>query len=218
MKININPTTLKKGLLLTGISLMCTSVSGCSKEKLQVNNSINYTELTNDIIMLSSGDTINVLNTYNSALKSTKLNINDLEWLSNCWNGVISLKRDNGTYAQVSYDSYSIYTHYDNTQDLIIDNCTSILPHIDQLTGKKVDSLTGHPIPLGSFICENNIQPKGYTFPKTRAWSDSDKESIIKKYGEEVWEATTNFGIPIKMYNIKDFYTKREKNYVKCLF
>ncbi len=217
MKININPTALKKGLLLTGLSLMCTSVSGCSKEKPQVNNSINYTELANDIIMLSSADTINVLNTYNSTLKSTKLNIDDLEWLSSCWNGIISLKRDNETYTQVSYDSYNIYTDYDNSQTLIIDSFNSILPHIDQLTGKKVDSLSGNPIPLRSFIYENNIQPKGYTFPKTRAWSDSDKESIIKKYGEEVWEATTNFGIPIKMYDVKDFYTKKEKNYVKCL-
>lgn len=63
---------------------------------------------------------------------------------------------------------------------------------------------------LGAFIKEQGISQRGYTnaFPK---WDESKVSYVIENYGEDVLDCFQEYGFPIPLYDVNDFYEVYEQ-------
>lgn len=94
MKLNIN--AVKKGLFLAGLSLTGISISGCAKKTEDVSIINEQKENDNDLAVATTKETLEILGKYNQTLTETKLDINDIKYLSTFNNGMFSIKYTDG--------------------------------------------------------------------------------------------------------------------------
>lgn len=235
MKLKINKNMLKKGFYLTGLSLVCMSISGCVKNDMEdrpvivdgfssedlstdeykyknINNFVNlydYDENTRQSIE-KADDTQRVLDAYNSKLDNQVITINDLEYMTQ-FNWSFAIKNVNGTQRTISVDSTYISLNPNGELIMYSDWAFTNDETFNFLTGEMIQSSSlkndYNRISVGDYIKDNNIKFSAYALPELRGWSDHQKEAIIEKYGEEVlYRCVREYGIPLKMYEAKDFY------------
>lgn len=196
MKLNIN--SVKKGLFLAGLSLTGISISGCAKQTtdVSVNVSINNRNKQddNDLAVATAKETLEVLGKYNQALTETRLDINDIKYLSTFNNGMFSIKYTDGELYQMD-DKYSV-----------VDNGSELVLYPD---GNVSDEMSEDSINIGECINEENIEISAYTFPIAVSCSDTAQKKIKEKYGEEVLSCVKAYGLPVAMYDWNDFTSKK---------
>lgn len=192
MKLNINTNAIRKGMLLAGLSLVCVSASGCVKETPVDDYSVvDNKDDDNKLEIATAKETLEVLNAYNSMLKGKKLNVNDLEYMSSFNNGMFSIKYDNGELYQLDGENYNMTDTFGN----------SIV-----MFGKEAPR---NSIKVGEYIEKNDIKINAYTFQKEVAFSGRAKKEITEKYGKDTFECVKTYGLPVAMYDWKDFSTKK---------
>lgn len=180
------------------------------------------------LTIVTADDTQSLLEAYNSELKGMKLTVADLEFMTQ--DGLVSIKREDGSYTQISMHYCYIDDLYDNAVIVRDLNTNPVLVHDlntntssykviekqDMLTGKKIDTddlenNDFHTTKVGDYIMNNDINFSAYTFPIKPAWTSNDQETIVKKYGMEVWNCVKKYGLPTRMYKAKDFYNNSKR-------
>lgn len=213
MKLNIDANSIKKGLFLIGLSL-CVSTSGCVKKE-QVRNISAVTDQKDDdnkLKVAEAPETLEVLDAYNSMLeqlekchdyevKNKRLDVDDLEWMSQFNDGMFSIKSSNGESFQIDGENYRFVNLDEKNSDSL-----RIVVKWDDDHFEEFHSPSS--VQVGEYINDNNIAIDAYTFPIGAAWDDNAQEEIIKKYGEDTFECVKEYGIPIAMYSYESFDAK----------
>lgn len=194
MKLNIN--AVKKGLFLAGLSLTGISISGCAKKTEDVSIINEQKENDNDLAVATAKETLEILGKYNQTLTETKLDINDIKYLSTFNNGMFSIKYTDGELYQMD-DEYSV-----------VDNGSELVLYPD---GNASAEIPENSINVGECINKNNINIRAYTFPIAVAYTDTAQKKIKDKYGNEVLNCVKEYGLPIAMYDWNDFTSKKVK-------
>ncbi len=216
MKLNIDANSIKKGLFLIGLSL-CVSTSGCVKKE-QVRNISAVTDQKDDdnkLKVAEAPETLEVLDAYNSMLeqlekchdyevKNKRLDVDDLEWMSQFNGDLFSIKSSDGELLQIGGEGYRFVNLDEKNSDSlrIVANCD--YDHFEEFHSPS-------SVQVGEYINDNNIGIDAYTFPITVAWGDNAKEEIIKKYGEDTFRCVQEYGIPVAMYSYESFNVKDVK-------
>lgn len=156
MKLNIN--AVKKGLFLAGLSLTGISISGCAKKTEDVSIINEQKENDNDLAVATTKETLEILGKYNQTLTETKLDINDIKYLSTFNNGMFSIKYTDGELYQMD-DEYSV-----------VDNGSELVLYPD---GNASAEIPENSINVGECINKNNINIRAYTFPIAVAYTDA---------------------------------------------
>lgn len=192
MKLNVNINAIKKGMFLAGLSLMCVSTSGCTKKEQAENVSVVVDQKDDDnkLKVAKASETLEILDAYNSVLKDRKLDIDDLEYMSQFNNGIFSIKSNDGELLQIDGENYRFVSLNDNNDSLTIEDTINNVPN---------------SMKVGEYIEENNIKIDAYTFPIAKAWGTKAKEKIIEKYGEDTFKCVQEYGLPVAMYSYKSF-------------
>lgn len=194
MKLNIN--AVKKRLFLAGLSLTGISISGCAKKTEDVSIINEQRENDNDLAVATTKETLEILGKYNQTLTETKLDINDIKYLSTFNNGMFSIKYTDGELYQMD-DEYSV-----------VDNGSELVLYPD---GNASAEIPGNSINVGECINKNNINIRAYTFPIAVAYTDAAQKKIKDKYGNEVLNCVKEYGLPVAMYDWNDFTSKKVK-------
>lgn len=217
MKLNININSIKKGLFLVGLSLMCVSVSGCV-EKEQDTNISTVTDQKDDdnkLKVTEAPETLEVLDAYNSMLeqlekchdyeiKNKRLDVNDLEWMSQFNEGIFSIKSNDGELLQINGEDYRFVNLDEKNSDSLRIIFSSDYDHFEEFHSPS-------SVQVGEYINDNNTEIDAYTFPVSICWSDEAREEITKKYGEDIFSCVQQYGIPVAMYSYESFNAKDVK-------
>ena len=192
MKLNVDTNAIKKGMFLAGLSLMCVSASGCTKKEQAENVSVVVDQKDDDnkLEIAKASETLEILDAYNSVLKNKKLDVDDLEYMSQFNNGIFSIKSNDGELLQIDGENYRFVNLNDNNNSLTIEDTINNVPN---------------SMKVGEYIDENNIKIDAYTFPIAKTWSTTAKEKIIEKYGEDTFKCVREYGLPVAMYSYKSF-------------
>ena len=219
MKLDITKNILKRGLLYSGITLMCLSTSGCKQLEESDKNDVDTTDISvyelddndnKEFNVSLDNDTMKILNKYNEYLGEKKLDINDLEILSMYNVSMFALKLEDGSFRQIG-DDYCVAIKENGDINLLLSEKVEEAKY-DMLTGKKLKDNTEYVdyIPVIKYMVDNNIELVGYTLPKSVSYSNPDINMIENIYGEEVTDCVKQLGIPLKVYDSKDFYQVKE--------
>lgn len=192
MKLNVNTNAIKKGMFLTGLSLMCVSASGCTKKEQAENVSVVVDQKDDDnkLKVAKASETLEILDAYNSVLKDKKLDVDDLEYMSQFNNGIFSIKSYDGELLQIDGEDYRFVNLDNNDNSLTIEYTINNVPN---------------SMKVGEYIDENNIKIDAYTFPMAKVWGEKEKEKIIEKYGKDTFKCVQEYGLPVVMYSYKSF-------------
>lgn len=174
---------------------MCVSASGCTKKEQAKNVSVVVDQKDDDnkLEVAKASETLEILDAYNSILKDKKLDIDDLEYMSQFNNGIFSIKSNDGELLQIDGENYRFVNLNDNNNSLTIEDTINNVPN---------------SMKVGEYIEENNIKIDAYTFPIAKTWSTTAKEKIIEKYGEDTFKCVQEYGLPVAMYSYKSFYAE----------
>lgn len=220
MKLNINKNIIKRGLWYSSLTLMCLTTSGCIKkneiatENNNDNTVVGVYELESidnqDIDITLDNDTMKTLDKYNEYLKGKEINVNDLEVLSMYNVPMFVIKSEEENYSQIS-DDYYVATRKNGDIDILFSKIPDEAKY-DMLTQEKLDENTKYIsyTPVIEYMVNHDIESVGYILPKHIAYSDSDIHMIESIYGEDVVECVKELGLPLKVYNAKDFYSVNE--------
>lgn len=192
MKLNVNTNTIKKGMFLAGLSLMCVSASGCTKREQDENVSVVVDQKDDDnkLKVAEAPETLEILDAYNSVLKDKKLDVDDLEYMSQFNNGIFSIKSYDGELLQIDGEDYRFVNLDNNDNSLTIEYTINNVPN---------------SMKVGEYIDENNIKIDAYTFSIAKVWGEKEKEKIIEKYGKDTFKCVQEYGLPVAMYSYKSF-------------
>lgn len=192
MKLNVNTNAIKKGMFLTGLSLMCVSASGCTKKEQAENVSVVVDQKDDDnkLKVAKASETLEILDAYNSVLKDKKLDVDDLEYMSQFNNGIFSIKSYDGELLQIDGEDYRFVNLDNNDNSLTIEYTINNVPN---------------SMKVGEYIDENNIKIDAYTFSIAKVWGEKEKEKIIEKYGKDTFKCVQEYGLPVAMYSYKSF-------------
>ena len=190
MKLNVNTNVIKKGMFLAGLSLMCVSASGCTKKEQAENVSVVVDQKDDDnkLKVAEAPETLEILDAYNSVLKDKKLDVEDLEYMSQFNNGIFSIKSNDGELLQIDGENYRFVNLNDNNDSLTIEYTINNVPN---------------SMKVGEYIDENNIKIDAYTFSIAKVWGEKEKEKIIEKYGKDTFKCVQEYGVA--MYSYKSF-------------
>ena len=192
MKLNVNTNTIKKGMFLAGLSLMCVSASGCTKREQDENVSVVVDQKDDDnkLKVAEAPETLEILDAYNSVLKDKKLDVDDLEYMSQFNNGIFSIKSYDGELLQIDGEDYRFVNLDNNDNSLTIEYTINNVPN---------------SMKVGEYIDENNIKIDAYTFSIAKVWGEKEKEKIIEKYCKDTFKCVQEYGLPVAMYRYKSF-------------
>lgn len=192
MKLNVNTNAIKKGMFLAGLSLMCVSASGCTKKEQVENVSVvvDQKDYDNKLKVAEAPETLEILDAYNSVLKDKKLDVDDLEHMSQFNNGIFSIKSYDGELLQIDGEDYRFVNLDNNDNSLTIEYTINNVPN---------------SMKVGEYIDENNIKIDAYTFSIAKVWGEKEKEKIIEKYGKDTFKCVQEYGLPVAMYSYKSF-------------
>ena len=192
MKLNVNINAIKKGMFLAGLSLMCVSASGCTKREQDENVSVvvDQKDYDNKLKVAEAPETLEILDAYNSVLKDKKLDVDDLEYMSQFNNGIFSIKSYDGELLQIDGEDYRFVNLDNNDNSLTIEYTINNVPN---------------SMKVGEYIDENNIKIDAYTFSIAKVWGEKEKEKIIEKYGKDTFKCVQEYGLPVAMYSYKSF-------------
>lgn len=192
MKLNVNTNAIKKGMFLAGLSLMCVSASGCTKREQDENVSVvvDQKDYDNKLKVAEAPETLEILDAYNSVLKDKKLDVDDLEYMSQFNNGIFSIKSYDGELLQIDGEDYRFVNLDNNDNSLTIEYTINNVPN---------------SMKVGEYIDENNIKIDAYTFSIAKVWGEKEKEKIIEKYGKDTFKCVQEYGLPVAMYSYKSF-------------
>ena len=192
MKLNVNTNAIKKGMFLAGLSLMCVSASGCTKKEQDENVSVVVDQKDDDskLKVAEAPETLEILDAYNSVLKDKKLDVEDLEYMSQFNNGIFSIKSYDGELLQIDGEDYRFVNLDNNDNSLTIEYTINNVPN---------------SMKVGEYIDENNIKIDAYTFSIAKVWGEKEKEKIIEKYGKDTFKCVQEYGLPVAMYSYKSF-------------
>lgn len=192
MKLNVNTNAIKKGMFLAGLSLMCVSASGCTKKEQDENVSVVVDQKDDDnkLKVAEAPETLEILDAYNSVLKDKKLDVDDLEYMSQFNNGIFSIKSYDGELLQIDGEDYRFVNLDNNDNSLTIEYTINNVPN---------------SMKVGEYIDENNIKIDAYTFSIAKVWGEKEKEKIIEKYGKDTFKCVQEYGLPVAMYSYKSF-------------
>ncbi len=192
MKLNVNTNTIKKGMFLAGLSLMCVSASGCTKREQDENVSVVVDQKDDDnkLKVAEAPETLEILDAYNSVLKDKKLDVDDLEYMLQFNNGIFSIKSYDGELLQIDGEDYRFVNLDNNDNSLTIEYTINNVPN---------------SMKVGEYIDENNIKIDAYTFSIAKVWGEKEKEKIIEKYGKDTFKCVQEYGLPVAMYSYKSF-------------
>ena len=195
MKLNVNTNAIKKGMFLAGLSLMCVSASGCTKKEQAENVSVVVDQKDDDnkLKVAEAPETLEILDAYNSVLKDKKLDVEDLEYMSQFNNGIFSIKSYDGELLQIDGEDYRFVNLDNNDNSLTIEYTINNVPN---------------SMKVGEYIDENNIKIDAYTFSIAKVWGEKEKEKIIEKYGKDTFKCVQEYGLPVAMYSYKSFYAE----------
>lgn len=221
MKLNINTSIIKKGLYYSSLALMCFTTSGCTKEsKVEDENNndntyINVYELNNienqELSVVLDNDTKETLNKYNEFLGNKKMSVDDLEVLSMYNVPMFVIRNEEGNYSQIG-DNYYVATRENGDIDILFSKIPGEAEY-DMLTGNKLEKNVVYTdyIPVIEYISSHNIEFVGYKLPTHVAYSELDINTIESIYGQDVVECVKELGIPLKVYDAKDFQPNNDK-------
>lgn len=192
MKLNVNINAIKKGMFLAGLSLMCVSASGCTKKEQDetVSVVVDQKDYDNKLKVAEAPETLEILDAYNSVLKDKKLDVDDLEYMSQFNNGIFSIKSYDGELLQIDGEDYRFVNLDNNDNSLTIEYTINNVPN---------------SMKVGEYIDENNIKIDAYTFSIAKVWGEKEKEKIIEKYGKDTFKCVQEYGLPVAMYSYKSF-------------
>lgn len=192
MKLNVNTNAIKKGMFLAGLSLMCVSASGCTKKEQDetVSVVVDQKDYDNKLKVAEAPETLEILDAYNSVLKDKKLDVDDLEYMSQFNNGIFSIKSYDGELLQIDGEDYRFVNLDNNDNSLTIEYTINNVPN---------------SMKVGEYIDENNIKIDAYTFSIAKVWGEKEKEKIIEKYGKDTFKCVQEYGLPVAMYSYKSF-------------
>ena len=198
-----------------------TAENHASKEDSSINNENNL-EQKDEMVkaidrskdpveeIVSVNTTKDVLKLFNRELRGKKLTEKDLKIMSQVDEDLMIIQSEGENYNQITKD-YIVTTEEDGTIK-IVHSMTNI--EKDFLTNQKINSIPNLVdfTTVSDFIENNNIEKSGYKLSKNTFWGYKDMQEMDEIYGTEVVSCIQKYGLPIPVYQAKDFKQDTSKN------
>ncbi len=159
---------------------------------------------------VSLDTTKDILKLFNRELDEKKLTEKDLKIMSQVDEDLMIIQSEGENYNQITKD-YIVTTEEDGTIK-IVHSMTNI--EKDFLTNQKINSIPNLVdfTTVSDFIENNNIEKSGYKLSKNTFWGYKDMQEMDEIYGTEVVSCIQKYGLPIPVYQAKDFKQNASKN------
>lgn len=160
--------------------------------------------------MISANTTNEILKLFNRELSSRKITEKDLEIISQIDSDLMVIKSEDKNYNQITKD-YIVTTEEDGTIK-IVHGINTI--EKDLLTNQKINRIPNlvDYMTVSEFIKKNGIENSDYKLSKNTFLGYKNIQEIDDLYGIEVVDCIQKYGLPIPVYQAKDFKQDTSKN------
>lgn len=205
-KTNLEETLETSAELTTEKHISNENTSVNNKDTLEENDEVvkiinNSKEPVEEIV--STNTTKDILKLFNRELRGEKLTEKDLEIMSQVDEDLMIIQSEGENYNQITKDY--IVTTEENGTIKIVHSMTDI--EKDFLTNQKINSIPNLVdfTTVGDFIEQNAIEKSGYKLSNNTFWGYKNIQEIDDLYGTEIVSCIQKYGLPIPVYQAKDF-------------
>lgn len=163
--------------------------------------------------------TLQTLEKYNTFLaqigslkRLTEEDLAKIEAINETRNQTIAIQIDEFEINEVNTENYNVCENENGELELGFVDSRFKGNYFESICDQELDGTENRKVisSLGIFIRENEIISRGYTnsYP---TWDDEKVDYVIENYGEDVLDCFQEYGFPVLLYDVNDFYEVYEQ-------